>query len=592
MPRTITLSPRDIDAIARVVQAEAGNQGPQGMAAVAGVIMNRVSMPDRFGSSVDDVLNAPKQFSPINGLGSWERLPPANDQVRSIVQQTAAAVQQGGSAANPAGTATHFLNPTISDRSNVRGWGSQLANSFRVGAHVFGTPRGENTPGEYAVRMDDAGRAGFYAPPRPPGTIPYLTQGNRSDSVKDLQRQINDVLGTNLKVDGVFGPRTREALRDFQSAAYLRPDGVFGPRSREALTREWTALQGRPAEGAPEPAPAAQAAPAPTWGQGEAIAGPIMNGGERGAMAPGLPAQFSIAAGNAGTPGSTVPYPSRPYEPGYTMPYSPGFTPGMQADTFQARFNFNDKGPPPDSWWDWAKVPQVGWQDGAPVPFTERAAEALQKFPTWIQEQAKPYMATLPQHEAYAAADAGKLTVNEAIDKYAPFGTGWLARSMLNKEYPGGIEGLQRDLAPRQEPGMPTFTPSPFASTPPPVENSFAKPLEWADSPFAAATPPQGPEPPSPFGVASAPPEPTPFSNRFGDWGSPPTPALFSGGGGVELPSFNAAAPAFSATAFEPGYTMPAAPASFDFYQPPAFAAPLQNLPDQQWASSYYQPFY
>lgn len=63
------------DAIARVAQAEAANQGDSGLAAVVYTILNRLQ-DGRWGRDVDAVLNARAQFEPVmRAGGDWKRLP-------------------------------------------------------------------------------------------------------------------------------------------------------------------------------------------------------------------------------------------------------------------------------------------------------------------------------------------------------------------------------------------------------------------------------------------------------------------------------------------------------------------------------------
>ncbi|MEF3365339.1 peptidoglycan-binding protein [Methylocystis sp. 9N] len=54
--------------------------------------------------------------------------------------------------------------------------------------------------------------------------------GDSGDDVKRLQRVFarNKVLGPD-DVDGVFGPRTEQAVKDFQQSNALAADGVVGP---------------------------------------------------------------------------------------------------------------------------------------------------------------------------------------------------------------------------------------------------------------------------------------------------------------------------------------------------------------------------
>lgn len=65
--------------------------------------------------------------------------------------------------------------------------------------------------------------------------------GAWGDDVRALQEMLN-LRGYNLKVDGIFGVRTRQAVISFQesnhdvSGAPLVVDGIVGPRTWKALT--------------------------------------------------------------------------------------------------------------------------------------------------------------------------------------------------------------------------------------------------------------------------------------------------------------------------------------------------------------------
>ncbi len=56
----------------------------------------------------------------------------------------------------------------------------------------------------------------------------------KGDDVKALQRALNEV-GASLKVDGVYGPATEKAVRQFQRNKRLRVDGAAGPATRAKL---------------------------------------------------------------------------------------------------------------------------------------------------------------------------------------------------------------------------------------------------------------------------------------------------------------------------------------------------------------------
>ncbi len=63
-----------------------------------------------------------------------------------------------------------------------------------------------------------------------PDTI--LTVGSQGDEVEAVQRALN-TLGYELTEDGIYGPITRWAVRDFQSRQDgLATDGIYGPRTR------------------------------------------------------------------------------------------------------------------------------------------------------------------------------------------------------------------------------------------------------------------------------------------------------------------------------------------------------------------------
>lgn len=68
--------------------------------------------------------------------------------------------------------------------------------------------------------------------------IPYL----KGTDVKVLQRMLNQLpeefRGNELKEDGIYGPRVREAVKKFQGAVGLRVDGKVGAQTFCAFGRE------------------------------------------------------------------------------------------------------------------------------------------------------------------------------------------------------------------------------------------------------------------------------------------------------------------------------------------------------------------
>jgi len=70
---------------------------------------------------------------------------------------------------------------------------------------------------------------------RAPLGYPAIRPGQQGATVAALQTALNTGTGTQLAVDGKFGPATAAALRSFQRSVGIRSNGVYGPRSQFAL---------------------------------------------------------------------------------------------------------------------------------------------------------------------------------------------------------------------------------------------------------------------------------------------------------------------------------------------------------------------
>ena len=62
----------------------------------------------------------------------------------------------------------------------------------------------------------------------------YLSHGCKGEKVRQLQSALNRA-GSNLEVDGVYGSKTANAVRNFQEDHGLKVDGLAGPAVMEAL---------------------------------------------------------------------------------------------------------------------------------------------------------------------------------------------------------------------------------------------------------------------------------------------------------------------------------------------------------------------
>jgi hypothetical protein len=107
----MVMSPNDREALARVAYAEAGNQGPIGLAAVVYTVMNRVASGE-FEDSVEAVIDAPDQFEPVERAGGWRNLPSLTPGRQAQFDRMLAAIQSGG-LTDPTGGALYFQNRTI-----------------------------------------------------------------------------------------------------------------------------------------------------------------------------------------------------------------------------------------------------------------------------------------------------------------------------------------------------------------------------------------------------------------------------------------------------------------------------------------------
>lgn len=69
-----------------------------------------------------------------------------------------------------------------------------------------------------------------------------ISEGSTGDFVKELQEYLNIAADkypniNKLKVDGIFGPKTKAAVIEFQKLNDLTPDGIVGTNTWEVLSK-------------------------------------------------------------------------------------------------------------------------------------------------------------------------------------------------------------------------------------------------------------------------------------------------------------------------------------------------------------------
>lgn len=59
-----------------------------------------------------------------------------------------------------------------------------------------------------------------------------LKSGSRGTNVKTLQKALNMILNAGLKVDGIFGSKTKSAVKKFQKQSKISQDGIVGKKTK------------------------------------------------------------------------------------------------------------------------------------------------------------------------------------------------------------------------------------------------------------------------------------------------------------------------------------------------------------------------
>ena len=169
----------DRELLAKTIQAEAGNQGAQGMMAVGNVIMNRL----KKGETLSDVILAPGQFSPWNSVTGYAGGAQGVDMSKVRPSEEAykkADLLLSGNYEDITGGATHFYNPSISNPA----WGRDKAGGdwLTIGSHIFGKAGGYRTGKGRTMEPTQQKRTGLG------GLLGLMGQGDEDTGLTPFQR--------------------------------------------------------------------------------------------------------------------------------------------------------------------------------------------------------------------------------------------------------------------------------------------------------------------------------------------------------------------------------------------------------------------
>ena len=207
----MALTEEQIKTLTWTVLGEAGGESAEGQAAVAHVIKNR-SESGRYNKDPARVAKQPKQFSTWNAIGEGGNNPQKYSTSSDRFKRTRAIVEAvfNNAIPDPTGGATHYWAPRGMKGGKDPSWAESetVAGRLKLGNHIFLPRRSVSTPGYTSSR----------------------------EGVQRLQTQLKGMGFDPGKVDGVMGPRTKAAIKEFQTQNGLVADGVVGPRTAAVLS--------------------------------------------------------------------------------------------------------------------------------------------------------------------------------------------------------------------------------------------------------------------------------------------------------------------------------------------------------------------
>ena len=124
------------------------------------------------------------------------------------------------------------LNKLISGRTIPQIADAILLYNKSGGKVLKGLVRRRNAERELLLKGNKSNNANPYREP-----VSLIREGMTGNSVKWIQYQLNQH-GYNLKIDGVFGNKTKAAILELQKKHNIKIDGIVGSETRSILKLE------------------------------------------------------------------------------------------------------------------------------------------------------------------------------------------------------------------------------------------------------------------------------------------------------------------------------------------------------------------
>ena len=213
------------DLLAKTLQAEAGNQGYNGMVAVGSVIMNRLA----GGSDLGKVILQPGHFSAWNSITGYAGGEQGQDMdfTPSARSYEVADALLSGNYEDPTGGATHYYNPALADPI----WGASGGGEWQtIGSHIFGKA---NKAGPKPIPNNGTLKPSLEAEIF--GDVKAMDGQVKGQQMQPTAQQMQQMQQTGGLMGMLRDPRTRQIMSAFSRSRVGEKLGAIADRDREAM---------------------------------------------------------------------------------------------------------------------------------------------------------------------------------------------------------------------------------------------------------------------------------------------------------------------------------------------------------------------